>query len=233
MKPKISVIVPAYNEARYLGRCLDSLKNQSVSSFEIIVVDNNSDDDTVPIARAYTPIVLTCHDQGISSARNFGAARAAGDVLCFIDADGIVSRRWVEKVLDAFTGTKEIDALSGFNIFGGTTLPREVLYNSYNIVVFSSLFIGNHIGSPFVAGNNMAIKKHLFHRAGGFPEFVSEDVRLSKQIRRYKPSVAFDPTMVITYSTRRFEKNGFFETLLLWIRSVWEETPESGYREDF
>jgi glycosyltransferase involved in cell wall biosynthesis len=233
MKPNISVIVPAYNEARYLGNCLESLKNQSVSGFELIVVDNNSVDDTVPIARAYTRTVLTCHDQGISSARNFGADRAAGDVLCFVDADGIVSRRWVEKVLDAFTGTKEIDAVSGFNVFGNTTLPKAVLYNTYNIVVFSSLFIGNHIGSPFVAGNNMAIRRRLFHKVGGFPEFVSEDVRLSKQMRIYRPSVAFDPTMVITYSTRRFEKNGFFETLLLWIKSVREETPESDYREEF
>jgi len=63
----------------------------------------------------------------------------------------------------------------------------------HNIIVFLSLFVGNHIGRPFVAGNNMAITKRLFLRAGGFPEFVAEDVKLSKLMRRYKPSVAFNP----------------------------------------
>jgi glycosyltransferase involved in cell wall biosynthesis len=233
VKPKISVIIPAYDEQAYFGACLESLKKQTLVAFELIVVDNNSVDATVQIASAYTYTVLSCSKQGISSARNFGAAHATGDIFCFIDADGVVCRRWVEKVASAFAEGKRIDALSGCNFFGGTTLPKIILYNTYNIIVFFSLFIGNHIGRPFVAGNNMAITKQLFLRAGGFPEFVGEDVRLSKQIRGYKPSVAFDPTMIITYSTRRFEKKGFFETLLLWIKSVWKETPESTYREDF
>ncbi len=233
VKLKISVIIPAYDEEAYLGACLESLKKQTLADFELIVVDNNSVDATVRIAHSYTATVLSCSKQGISSARNFGAAYATGDIFCFMDADGVVSARWIEKVASAFGGRKRIDALSGFNLFGGTTISKIILYNVYNIIVFVSLFIGNHIGRPFVAGNNMAITRRLFFRSGGFPEFVGEDVKLSKAMRVHKPSVAFDPTMIIVYSTRRFEKNGFFETLYLWAKSVWEETPESTYREDF
>lgn len=79
----------------------------------------------------------------------------------------------------------------------------------------------------------MAITKRLFVSAGGFPEFVAEDVRFSRIIRDYNPRVAFRPTMVVTYSTRRFAKKGFFSTLFFWIMSVWKETPESTYREDY
>jgi glycosyltransferase involved in cell wall biosynthesis len=233
MKRTISVIIPAYDEQAYLGPCLESLKNQSVDDFELIVVDNNSTDETARIAREYADLVLSCPTQGISSARNFGAAHAAGDILCFIDADGIVSPDWVRGVLSTFSSQRRIDAVSGFNVFSGPALPKTILYNIYNIIVFVSLFVGNLIGRPLVAGNNMAITRRLFFRAGGFPEFVAEDVRLSKLIRVYKPSVTFNPTMIIAYSARRFEKKGFLPTLLLWIKSVWEETPESTYHEDF
>jgi glycosyltransferase involved in cell wall biosynthesis len=232
-KRTISVIIPAYDEEAYLGPCLESLKNQSFSEFELIVVDNNSSDGTARIARAYTDRILFCPRRGISSARNFGATHAAGDILCFIDADGIVSRNWIQRVALAFSRRNEIDAVSGFNVFYGAPFPKSILYNIYNGVVFLCLLVGNHTGRPFVAGNNMAMTKRLFLLAGGFPEFVAEDVRLSKLMRRYRPSVAFDPTMIIRYSSRRFVKKGFWATLFLWIRSVWEETPESTYREDF
>ena len=123
----ISVIVPAYDEEAYLGRCLESLKNQTVTDFELIVVDNNSTDGTTRIAREYADTVLFCRRQGISSARNFGAAHASGEILCFIDADGVVSRGWVQKAMSAFFGPAKIDAVSGFNVFSDVRFSRSIL----------------------------------------------------------------------------------------------------------
>ncbi|MBN2223284.1 MAG: glycosyltransferase family 2 protein [Deltaproteobacteria bacterium] len=174
MKRTISLIIPAYNEEAYRGACLESLKDQSFRDFELIVVDSNATDTTARVARFYIDIVLSCPQQGISAARNFGAAHASGDILCFIDADGIVSRHWVRHISTAFSGQKEIDAVCGFNLFRQTVLPKAVLYNLYNVIVFLSLLVSNHIGRPFVAGNNMPITKGLFLRVGGFPEFVGE-----------------------------------------------------------
>ncbi|MFH0875476.1 MAG: glycosyltransferase family 2 protein, partial [archaeon] len=89
--PLISVIIPAYNEEKCITECLNSLKNQQFKDFELIVIDNNSKDSTSKIAKQYTKKVFLCKEQGISSARNFGAKKAKGKILCFIDADGIVS----------------------------------------------------------------------------------------------------------------------------------------------
>ncbi len=231
MDSKISVIIPAYNEEEYLGRCLKSLKNQTETGFELIVVDNNSTDSTPAVARGFADRVLLCRKQGISSARNFGARHATGSILCFIDADSRVSRNWVKRVSRVFADNPRLHAISGLNLFEAENPLKFVWYNLYNLVVFTVLFIGNHFGVYFVAGNNMAITKELFLRVGGFPEFVGEDVRLSQQLRRYRLTVRFEPGMVILYSVRRFEKKGFFETLWLWFESTIKPIPESSYTE--
>jgi len=127
MKRTISVIIPAYEEQAYLGPCLESLKNRYFDDFELIVVDNNSSDETVRIARDYTDIVLSCPNQGISSARNFGAAHTTGDILCFIDADGIVSEGWGKNVLSTVSGQGDIDAVSGCNVFRVAILSKAEL----------------------------------------------------------------------------------------------------------
>jgi len=59
-EPNISIIIPAYNEERYLGRCLDAIAAQSVRPYEVIVVDNNSSDDTAKVAQRY-PFVTLLH----------------------------------------------------------------------------------------------------------------------------------------------------------------------------
>lgn len=91
---KLSIIIPAFNEAAYIGATLDSLeaaaahlRTQSGAEVELIVVDNNSTDDTAAVARSKGAAVVAEPVQGIARARNAGARRAKGDVLVFVDAD--------------------------------------------------------------------------------------------------------------------------------------------------
>ncbi|GMV97251.1 MAG: glycosyltransferase family 2 protein [Phycisphaerae bacterium] len=85
----ISVIIPAYNAARWLGRALDSVVAQTLRPREVIVVDDGSTDETAAVAARYAPVV-TCIRQTnghVSAARNRGAAEATGEWLAFLDAD--------------------------------------------------------------------------------------------------------------------------------------------------
>jgi glycosyltransferase involved in cell wall biosynthesis len=90
--PKVSIIVPVYNVERYLRKCLDSLVNQSLSSIEIIIVNDGSTDGSEQIikefASSYTNIIhITQNNMGLSEARNTGVRYATGDYIAFLDSD--------------------------------------------------------------------------------------------------------------------------------------------------
>lgn len=108
---KVSVIIPAYNEPDGLQLTLDSLLAQTLSKadFEVIVVDNGSTDHTYSVAKDYADrypgqfCAIKEHDiQGSYAARNKGVQKASADILCFIDADMTVEKRYLEKVWNYF-----------------------------------------------------------------------------------------------------------------------------------
>src|SRR5207245_6379804 len=85
--PRISVIVPTWNEAKYLPALFESLRRQTVRPDELLVADSGSSDGTAEVARAAGAIVLEGERRGPGEGRNRGAAVAAGDALLFVDAD--------------------------------------------------------------------------------------------------------------------------------------------------
>lgn len=102
---KISVIVPAYNIAPWLGRCLDSILAQTHENLEVIVVNDGSKDDTAAILDAYAsqhPQVKAIHKEngGVTSARLRGVAEATGDWIGFIDGDDIIEPEMYAHLLE-------------------------------------------------------------------------------------------------------------------------------------
>lgn len=87
--PRVSVIVPSYNCARYLGRAIDSASEQTYKDYEIVLVDDGSTDDTKDVAMRYGKKVtyLYQQNQGLSAARNQGISKASGELLAYLDAD--------------------------------------------------------------------------------------------------------------------------------------------------
>lgn len=114
-----SVIVPVYNVEKYLAKCLDSLLAQSFSDYEIIVVNDGSPDNSQSIIDSYVAKYsdkvkgYLKHNEGVSSARNYGIARAIGDYLVFVDSDDYVAEDMLQK-LKAVIDEEEPDVL-GFN----------------------------------------------------------------------------------------------------------------------
>jgi glycosyltransferase involved in cell wall biosynthesis len=102
-RPRFSVVVPAYNEAKFLGSCLDSLQAQDFSGpYEVIVVDNNSTDGTGDLARSRGVTVVHEPRAGVCPARQSGTTAARGEIVVSTDADTVFSRGWLSRIDQAF-----------------------------------------------------------------------------------------------------------------------------------
>lgn len=119
MKPLISVIIPAYNVADYLSRCLDSLLVQSWKELELIVVDDGSTDGTSGLADDYTlrdSRVRVIHQAngGVSSARNAGLAASRGELIGFTDGDDWVKPDYLESLAETLLRQNAEMAVCGY-----------------------------------------------------------------------------------------------------------------------
>jgi len=108
--PLVSVIIPTKNSSEFLEACLASIKNQTYKKLEIIVVDNNSTDDTKLIAKKYTNKLFNKGPER-SVQRNYGAKKALGDFLLFIDSDMELSSEVVQSCIKKVTQDKTVLAL--------------------------------------------------------------------------------------------------------------------------
>lgn len=105
--PQISIIVPVYNSEKYLGRCIDSLLAQSFKDFELILINDCSQDRSAEICEAYAEkdtrikVINKLKNEGVSAARNSGIDIAEGKYLMFCDSDDYVSPKWCQLLYDA------------------------------------------------------------------------------------------------------------------------------------
>lgn len=111
-KPLISIIIPAYNEEKVIARLLESILNQNYKDIEIIVVDDSSTDNTVTISKKFTSNVYTRKHQERSVQRNFGAKKAKGKYLLFLDADMELSKNVLNECVDLCEPNNKIGSIS-------------------------------------------------------------------------------------------------------------------------
>ena len=115
----VSVIVPVYNAKKWIGRCLNSIKNQTYSDIEVIVVDDGSVDGGRTIAER-----IACDDKrfrvypnsnhGVGYTRNFGISKAKGEYLAFVDSDDYIAQDYIETLLHHFTDETDL-VICGYN----------------------------------------------------------------------------------------------------------------------
>ena len=109
---KIAVIIPAYNEGKYLASCLSSLKGQDYrGNYEIIVVDNGSTDGTAEIARSFGARLISCPQKGVVLARQKGASQTEADIIVQTDADSVLPKNWLSSIASNFKNNRNIVAL--------------------------------------------------------------------------------------------------------------------------
>lgn len=204
---KISVIIPAYNEEEFIGRCLGSLIGQSIKADEIIVIDNNSKDKTVEIAKRFHVKIIKEKIQGMIPARNRGFDEAKYNIIARCDADAVVPHDWVERIKKNFS-KKNIDALSGpvaytdHPLITNTSIPSKFYLESLR-------FLSN--GNRYLIGPNMSLTKKIWMKVRKNVSLedskVHEDLDLSINILNAKGKIGYDPKLIVNCSARRIAKN--------------------------
>lgn len=105
-QPQVSVIVPVYNQERYLEECISSIRRQTLAEWECLIINDGSSDSSGEIARRFSEAdsrirYFEQKNRGVSSARNLGMRRASGRYLCFVDGDDFIDAAFLKYLLDA------------------------------------------------------------------------------------------------------------------------------------
>ena len=137
----VSVIVPVYNVAQYLDRCLNSLVMQTHSNIEILLVDDGSTDGSGELCdqwqrRDHRIRVFHKPNGGLSDARNHGMERASGDYICFLDSDDWYGLRFVEVLLGALLETGSDVAECDYVCTDGSDPAPDIIPTAYDPAVF-------------------------------------------------------------------------------------------------
>lgn len=181
----ISAIISTYNRAEFLPGLFDSVLKQTVkkSEYEIVIVNNNSTDDTEKISRKFMedhPEVncFYCMEtqQGLSYGRNRGIQESKGDLLTFLDDDAVIAPDFLEKTMLFFKSKPHVNAIGG-KILLHYVKEEPAWYNPFmasllgyfNMGDKSQVFTGNYF-----RGSNMSFRKKVFDKHGDF------DVRLGR-----------------------------------------------------
>jgi glycosyltransferase involved in cell wall biosynthesis len=153
-KLKVSVVICAFNEEKFITNTLESVKKQSYRNYEIIVVDNNSKDKTALVASKYTPSVIKELRQGLSFARNTGFNHADGEILVKLDADTVLENNTLADIVREFDSDKKLSALTVMQFFGKNSVLLYLFSYLYlPPILFIEWLAMGHIGlsGPFYA----------------------------------------------------------------------------------
>lgn len=180
---KISVVIPAFNEERVIGKCIEAVKNQTLhrKEYEIIVVDNNSTDKTAEIAKKLGATVMPyTQKQGFSAAKQFGTKKARGEIIAYTDADSIPDKYWLERIKKLMQNKKLV-------CVGGTILSSEDTMTNFSFIIYDLIARAHQlVDIPLIWSPNMAVRKDAFMRAGGFNTALktSEDWEFIARIQK-------------------------------------------------
>lgn len=200
-KLRVSLVIPVYNEADRIAACLEAVAAQTSKPYEVIVVDNNSTDETRQVAESFAFVrLITAKRQGVVHARTKGFDAARGDIIGRIDADTRIPENWVSILQQKFT--ENVDAVSGS--VGYYDVPYPNLFDKIDLHFRSraARLMGDRV---FLQAANMAIRRsawrkirrHLCAKAGIHEDF---DIAIHLSERGY--NVAFSPELRAEISAR-------------------------------
>lgn len=211
MNYKISIVIRTYNEQKHLPEVLESIKNQTYKNYEIILVDSESTDKTVEIAKKYgvkiVPILKK--DFNYSYASNVGVKNSSGDIVCFLSGHSVpVKENYLEKINEIFQDSKiggcygDVIALKdgsfwekAYNKLG---YIKNILFNRKN-----NIRLENTIHPGILSCSNASIRKTIFNKhlfADELGKKGGEDVELAYRIIQDGLYIAQVPELLVKHS---------------------------------
>lgn len=227
MKPFFSIIIPTLNEENYIHKIIGDLCRQKEKCFETIIVDGRSKDKTrqkINELRHFLPINFYSIDKkNVSAQRNFGAKKAKGTYLIFLDADSRINSLFINNLKKEITKKKGLFFIP--HIVPEEKYPQVRLI--FGLVNFLIEFSQN-INKPFSSGGTMFVEKNFFDLIGGFEEelFLGEDHNLVQKALKWGVRVKFLNKIKIKFSLRRMKREGqlviFYKYLLATIHILFK-----------
>jgi glycosyltransferase involved in cell wall biosynthesis len=220
---QISIIIPAFNEDKYIAPCLESILTSAPDALlEIIVVDNASNDHTAEIAHQFPRVRIVREEKkGLTKARQAGFIAAQGDLLAYLDADCRIPSFWFSCILSSFERDPSLVCVSGPYRYENVSLPvRWFIFLYWWIAFVMSKLVGY-----MAVGGNFVAKKESLIAIGGFDtsiDFYGEDTNIARRLSA-QGKVRFDRSLFVWTSARRFEKEGFFKTGIIYILNFLSE----------
>ena len=208
--PRLSFIVPIYNVAPYLRKCVDSLLMQDYEDYEIILVDDGSTDGTGKLIDQYKSysqvIVIHQKNQGIGAARNTGIRHAHGRYIMFIDCDDTVRSDIVDNLMSCALETDSDIVMCAHELIkvrnGEIYQVLPNVYPSANLMGFrNNDEIMNYAGLPWAK----VYRRELFEQVRFFPGYWNEDTIVHMLL--YTQCKKFTYLPLIEYEYRWYEKN--------------------------
>ena len=209
---KYSIVIPCYNEEKFIARTLISLNKQSYEGDkEIIVVDNNCTDKTIDIARSYGAKIVSEKEPGVCHARQAGTLKASGEIVISTDADTIYQPKWLENIDKVFTRNDDVVAV------GGPCKYRNGPWwgTFYTSILFGSVYAYSKLMNRpyYISATNFAFKKSSWE---GYDVLLSQggdEVAMIRQLKS-KGRIVFllnNPTLT---SARRLRRGMFYNILV-------------------
>ncbi len=221
-KPRVTVVVPAYNEAEFIVPTLKSLINQTYQEFELIVVDNNSTDSTAEVAAEYGARVVVQKIKGVAAARQAGFFEAKGEIIVSTDADSVIPENWLEQIIKRYDQNENLVGFGGLSLlYSGAVSARAAGRYLFPLFWQVDKILS---GGWNMAGFNMSVRKNAFLKIGGFNADLKmgEDIDLSQNLRKVG-TVEIDPELIAYASGRRFA-DGLTPGLMIygpwWVSKV-------------
>lgn len=230
---KVSVIVPVYNASQYIGRTLDSIIAQDFDSFEIIVIDDGSTDDSLEMINQCLDgcemphKVIHQENAGVSVARNVGIEESKGDYLAFVDADDHISKNHLSSLYNGKTDfsltlyakeeggkltsldTYSQDLISTYD-FIKMELNMQITFNFFQLLYRSAIIKDNNI--RFTPGTVYGEDTEFAHKALSF----GDEIAINNEVTYYY--VQHPSSAIKTTEYRRFDIVRIFEGLAEFYR---------------
>jgi glycosyltransferase involved in cell wall biosynthesis len=161
---KISIITPMFNSENYIGRMICALKslNYPQDKLEFIFIDNGSADQTMKIVESESITSIVMPNATISSMRNYGARKASGEILGFIDSDCLVEPDWALQAIESISKDNKVGIVGGYYGLGDSPNWVEQTWHD-----FKKNIVGN---VSFVSAGNMVVRRDVFLQINGFDE---------------------------------------------------------------